>query len=140
MQQDCQRGITHPMSELSAPSLQQPPPPEWRDEYLSDLLGLERYCEELRAWQRRSDNPFERADAELWSRLTLQQARQVLCHVINLFAGLNASGALGSAYREECEAWQIAGVSPMSETEFRGRLARLYAQRAILEMLPAVEA
>ena len=125
---------------MTALSASPAPRPQWRDEYFRDASALLEHCEELRAWQRRSDDPFERADAELWSRLTLQQARQVFCHVINLFAGLNASGALGSAYREECEAWQIAGVSPMSETEFRGRLARLYAQRAALEMLPAEEA
>ncbi len=128
------------MIELAASYPQQPPPPEWRDEYLSDLLGLERYCKEMRAWQRRSTDPFERAAAELWSRLTPQQTRQVFCHVIDLFARWDARGALGRAYREECEARQIAGMSPMGETEFRERLARLCAQYAILEMLPASEA
>ncbi len=116
------------------------PRPQWRDEYFRDASALLEHCEQMRAWQRLSDDPFERADAALWSRLTPQQARQVFCHVIDLFGRLDASDALGNAYREECEARQIAGMSLMSETEFRERLARLCGQRAALEILPVTKA
>jgi hypothetical protein len=116
----------------------QPPRPEWRDEYFRDAPALLKHCEEMRAWQRRSDDPFERADAELWSRLTPQQAQQVACGVDNIFKLYDATDEIGKAYRDECAARSMAGGS-ITETEFRERLARILGQQIALAILPAME-
>lgn len=134
------RGLNtgHPMIELAA-SYPQQPRPEWREEYLSDLQGLQRYCEEMRSWQRNSDDPFERANEALWSMLTVQQAQQVACGVDNIFKLCDATDEIGRAYRQECAAPSMAGGS-LTETEFRGRLARILGQHIALAILPAREA
>jgi hypothetical protein len=63
--------------------------PTWREEYLHDLPALERYSAEMRAWQRQSDDPLDRAEAELWSRLTANEACAVFNRTLEVFASAN---------------------------------------------------
>ena len=113
-----------------------PPRPQWHDIYFHDLAGLQRYCEETRAWQRNSDDPFERANEAVWSRLTLQQSQRVFCRVIDLFADLDATDAIGKAYRA---ATSTAGGT-ITETEFREHFACVLRQRFALAIVHAAEA
>jgi DNA-binding FadR family transcriptional regulator len=121
----------------SVASLHQPLPPKWREEYLANLPELQRYCEEMRAWQRTSADPFERADAALWSRLTPHQAQRVFNSVVSLLSRFDAVGEIDRLYREAVEERQI--VDPPSMDEFRRQLARVLAQHAAFGLLPAVE-
>jgi hypothetical protein len=112
--------------------------PQWRDEYLRDVPALLQHCERVQAWQRTSDDPFERADAALWSRLTAFQAQHVFCGVINIFA--LCEDQIGSGYRDECAARLKSGARPINETQFREHLARVLAQHIALATLPAAKA
>ena len=47
---------------------------EWLDEYLHDLAAPQRHVKEVTAWQRISSDPFERANAELWSPASAPEA------------------------------------------------------------------
>jgi hypothetical protein len=123
---------------MTALSTSQSPRPQWRDEFLHDASALFGHCKEVRAWQRRSGDAFERADAELWSRLTSQQAQQVFCGVINIFA--LCEDQIGSGYRDERAARLKSGARPINETQFREHLARVLAQHIALATLPAAKA
>jgi hypothetical protein len=112
--------------------------PLWRDEYLRDAGALKRFCDRMRAWQRNSENPFERANEAVWSRLTAQQGQLAFNSVTALFARLDAVGEIDRLYREAVEESQI--VDPPSIAEFRSQLARVLGQDAALAILPATKA
>jgi hypothetical protein len=126
------------MVESVASCPHQPLPPEWREEFLANLPELQRYCEEMRAWQRTSDDPFERGDVALWSQVTPYQAHRVFNSVVDTFSSFD--GEIAKLYLEATEWCRIVGAPPITETEFRKSLARVLAQHAILKIIPAREA
>jgi hypothetical protein len=122
-----------------AASHPQPPRPQWRDEYLRDGPALFKHCKEVRAWQRRSGDAFERADAELWSRVKPEEAWSIFFELEKLFCRWDQAGELDATYAIENEARRAAGVSPLTMTEFRVTLARILFHLKIFRILPAME-
>jgi hypothetical protein len=116
------------------------PRPQWRDEYLRDLPALERYSEEMRVWQRQSDNSFERADAELWSGVTAPEGCLAFNLTLEFLDLMDASGDLERGRAAGNEARSRVGEPPLSEHDYRVRIGREYAQRVILNLISAQEA
>jgi hypothetical protein len=120
-------------------SIETPRPP-WRDEYLHDVVALERHAKEVAAWQRSSSDRFERADAELWSRVSASDACAIFLQLNELLSVWEASGQLNAAHAIENKARRESGLSPLSMVDFRVRLARVYFQFHIFNSLQAPEA
>jgi hypothetical protein len=104
------------------------PRPHWDDSFLHDLPAFEKYAAELQAWQRHSDDPFERADAALWSRLNADQACAVFNHIHSRLEWFDATGLMRSARAADNEARRAAGVPEISENEYRTAFCREFAQ------------
>jgi hypothetical protein len=113
--------------------------PPWRDEYLDDFPGLQRYSEQLRAWQRNSNDPFERVDAELWSRVSASEACAIFLQLVEWFRRFDATGELEAARHADNEARRAAGAPLLSESAYRVSFAREFFQLEMLKVLPAVE-
>jgi hypothetical protein len=118
----------------------QGPRPEWRDEYLHDLPALLKHCDEVAAWQRDSTDPFERAEAALWSRISAPEACLVFNRTLELLALLDATGELEVARAADNEERRSASLPLWCEAEYRKRFAREFAMLEIFKLLPAAEA
>jgi hypothetical protein len=91
--------------------------PEWREEFWHDLPAFERYSADMQAWQHQSDDPFERADVALWSRLSAPKACWVFNQTIAFMDELDAGGGLERARAAENEGPSHAGLPPLSERD-----------------------
>jgi len=131
--------MTEGCSEDFSSARTQTPRPEWRDEYLHDLPALLKHCEEVTAWQRDSDDPFERADVALWSRISAPEACLVFNRTLELLDRLDATGELEVARAADNDARLSARQPLISEAEYRDRFAREFAMIEILKLIPAVE-
>jgi hypothetical protein len=128
------------MNTIEHPASAEAPHPPWRDEYFRDVAALEMYSEKVAAWQRNSGDPFERADAELWSRVSLLEACAIFRQLFELLPVWDATGQLDAAHIAENEARRERGLPPVSLADFRRLTVRTYLQFQILDLLPASEA
>jgi|SRR5271166_4370425 len=90
-----------PVAEHPASPLVEVPRPTWRDEYLRDVAALEKHAKEAADWQRSSSDPFERADAELWSRVSAPEACAIFLQLIERLPLWEATGQLNAAHVAE---------------------------------------
>jgi hypothetical protein len=132
--------VMHMNSQIDAGSARPLVRPIWRDEFWHDLPALEQYSAEMRVWQWQSDDPFERADAALWSRLSAPEACWVFNRTIEFLDLLHVSGDLERARAAENEDRGRAGQPLYSERDYRTRLGREYAQRVIFIFSSAEDA
>jgi hypothetical protein len=101
------------------------PRPPWRDEYLHDLPALQQYAKEVTAWQRSSSDPFERCDAELWSRVSAPEACAIFPQLNDLLPVWERDRPIECrARRRENEARRESGLPPLSMADFRALTVR----------------